>query len=150
MGITIQHIKTSLPEEISQLAQQAKKDGFDFVERLIEEFNSGENRFERQGETCVVVYDEDRLVACGALNQQYEHNEFSNCIGRIRRCYVHPDYRKTGVGRQLLAELERYAGQQFSALCLQTESYDAAHFYRKLNYVHVENNPSYNYFKYLI
>lgn len=150
MTITIQQVQSTLPQQIAELGQQAKQDGFDFVERLIEEYEAGKNRFDRVGETLLAVYDEDKLIACGGLNQQIEQHEPNTRIGYIQYCYVMPEYRKTGVGRQLLATLEMYARPYFAALCLQTETTSAATFYQKLNYVFVANHPSYNYFKYLI
>jgi GNAT superfamily N-acetyltransferase len=98
----------------------------------------------------LLAYDQDQLIACGGLNQQWGENEIEARIGRVRRFYVHPKYRKSGVGRQLLAHLEKCARPNFSALCLNTADLSAASFYQKQNYVFVENHPNYNYFKYLI
>ncbi|AXY56577.1 N-acetyltransferase [Acinetobacter chinensis] len=145
-------IKTAeeLPGQIGELAQQATKEGFNFVERLIEEFKSGKNRFDQHGEFLLFVYDDHKLIACGGLNQQWNENDVENRIGRVRRFYVLPEYRKHGVGKQLLQHLEQKARKDFSALCLNTEIKSAAHFYQKQNYVFVENHPNYNYFKYLV
>lgn len=149
MNITIDKAE-QLPEQIKELAKQAQKEGFQFVDRLIEEFESGKNRFDQPGEFLLLGYDDDKLVACGGLNQQWNENEIDARIGRVRRFYVLPKYRKYGVGKQLLQQLEKEARANFSALCLNTDTKNAAHFYQKQNYVFVENHPNYSYFKYLI
>ena len=96
------------------------------------------------------VYDDEKLIACGGLNQQWNENEIDTRIGRVRRFYVLPKYRKHGVGKQLLQHLEKQARANFSALCLSIDTKAAASFYQKQNYVFVENHPNYSYFKYLL
>lgn len=54
-----------------------------------------------------MAYDGDKLVGCGGLNQQWGDTEVEARIGRVRRFYVHPQYRQHGVGKQLLIELEK-------------------------------------------
>jgi GNAT superfamily N-acetyltransferase len=149
MKLVIKEVK-ELPPEITQLANNSKKEGFDFIERMIEEFNSGKNCFNQPGEFLLVAYDNDKLIACGGLNLQWNEQDVESRIGRVRRFYVLPEYRQHGVGKLLLQYLEKKAIVDFSALCLYTSLKDAAGFYKKMNYVFVENHPNYNYFKYLI
>ena len=139
-----------LPQHIENLAALATQEGYIFIQRLIDEFQSGKNRFDQMGECLLVAYDGDKLVGCGGLNQQWGDTEVEARIGRVRRFYVHPQYRQHAVGKQLLIELEKKARPFYSALCLNTDTKSAAHFYQKQNYVFVENHPNYNYFKYLI
>lgn len=139
-----------LPAQIETLLKLANKEGVNVVQRLIDEYASGQNRFQDEGEFFLIAYDGDKLIGCGGLNQQREEEGQKSRIGRVRRFYVHPKYRRHGVGKDLLAYLETKAKPNFSALCLQTYTRLAADFYQKQNYVWVENNPSYNYFKYLI
>lgn len=149
MNIEIQPV-TELPKEIADLEEQAASEGFNFVGRMIEEFNNGTNKFDQLGEFLLMAYDGNKLIACGGLNQQRSEETHGKQIGRVRRFYVLPKYRKFGVGKLLLQYLEKNAIQHFSALCLSTDTQSAAHFYQKMNYVHVANHPNYNYFKYLI
>ena len=139
-----------LPDQITTLATLAKKEGYDLIEKLVEEYRTGKNSFSKENEYLVTAYDGDQLIACGGLNQQWGPDGVEERIGRVRRFYVHPKYRQHGVGKQLLAYLEQLARPHYSALCLHTETNMAASFYQKQNYVFVENHPNYNYFKYLI
>jgi GNAT superfamily N-acetyltransferase len=139
-----------LPDEIETLAVLARKEGLDVMDKLIEEYRTAKNCFAQANEHLLVAYDGKKLIACGGLNQQWGDNGIEERIGRVRRFYVHPKYRLHGVGKQLLAQLEQLARPHYSALCLQTDTRLAASFYQKQNYVFVENNPSYNYFKYLL
>ena len=149
MNITI-HKAEQLPAQITELAKQAQKEGFQLIDQLIEEYESGKNRFDQPGEFLLFVYDDEKLIACGGLNQQWNENEIDARIGRVRRFYVLPKYRKHGVGKQLLQHLEKNARANFSALCLNTDTKSAANFYQKQNYVFIENHPNYSYFKYLL
>ena len=139
-----------LPDQIDTLATLARKEGYNLIDKLIEEYRTGKNCFSQNNEFLACAYDGNKLIACGGLNQQWGDNGIEERIGRVRRFYVHPKYRQHGVGKQLLAYLEQLARPFYSALCLQTDTKLAASFYQKQNYVFVENHPSYNYFKYMI
>jgi len=139
-----------LPDQIDTLATLARKEGYDLIDKLIEEYRTGKNCFSQNNEFLACAYDGNKLIACGGLNQQWGDNGIEERIGRVRRFYVQPKYRQHGVGKQLLAYLEQLARPFYSALCLQTDTKLAASFYQKQNYVFVENHPSYNYFKYMI
>lgn len=149
MEISIRQAE-QLPKHIENLAALANQEGYAFIQRLIDEFQSGKNRFDQTGECLLLAYDGDKLVGCGGLNQQWGDAGVEDRIGRVRRFYVHPQYRQHGVGKQLLLELEKKARPFYAALCLNTDIKSAAHFYQKNNYVFVESHPNYNYFKYLI
>ena len=149
MNIKIVKVE-QLPKEISRLCDYAKKEHYDGVDKLVDEFNSGQNTFAADNEHLVLAYDDTKLIGCGGLNQQFGAEGAEPRIGRVRRFYVHPDYRMHGVGKQILAFIEQLARPDYSALCLQTDTTLAARFYQKQNYVLVENHPNYNYFKYLI
>lgn len=149
MEIQIQNLKT-LPQQIEQLAMQAKQENIDFLQQLIEQYQQGKITFTEQGEFFLAVYYAEKLIGCGALQQQWNKNEKEHGIGCVNYFYLLPDYRQYGIGKKMLRYLEQHAICHFSALCLQTETTLASQFYQKMNYVFVENNPNYNYFKYLI
>ncbi|WOE32123.1 MULTISPECIES: GNAT family N-acetyltransferase [unclassified Acinetobacter] len=148
MNIEIKEVN-QLPADIKDLAQAAQHEGLTLIDTLIDEYQSGKNRFSLSGEYLLMAYHEQKLIACGGLNLQWNDQQIENRIGRVRRFYVLPEYRKTGVGKQVLQYLEQKAREHFSALCLYTSTTSAVHFYQKMNYVYVDHHPNYNYFKYL-
>ena len=156
MEILIQQVE-QLPEQIQDLAVASKKEGFNMIQRLVDEYQQGTNRFDGKGECLLAAFAGDKLVGCGGLNIQFSEDAETNQnpsaqhrIGRVRRFYVLPEYRRTGVAKFLLQELEKRAKPHFSALCLHTDITNAVQFYTKQNYVFVGHHPSYNYFKYLV
>ncbi len=70
MEISIRQAE-QLPKHIENLAALANQEGYAFIQRLIDEFQSGKNRFDQTGECLLLAYDGDKLVGCGGLNQQW-------------------------------------------------------------------------------
>lgn len=102
---------TTLPHDIQGLVLESQSEGFRFLQRLIDEFDSVVNRFNGPGETLLAVRDNDTLIAIGGLNN-------CNGVGRLRRFYVSKKYRRAGVGRRLLKQLESDASHSFSQACV--------------------------------
>lgn len=69
----------------------------------------------RSGEVYVVAYAGDRPVACGALRRR------GGTLAEVRRMYVDRAHRRQGLGRAVLAHLERAAIQLgYRRLVLET------------------------------
>ena len=83
-----------LPDQIDTLATLARKEGYDLIDKLIEEYRTGKNCFSQNNEFLACAYDGNKLIACGGLNQQWGDNGIEERIGRVRRFYVHPKYRQ--------------------------------------------------------
>jgi putative acetyltransferase len=63
----------------------------------------------------LVAYQQGKAVGCGALKAQ------GAATAELKRMYVGPDYRRQGIARRLLGELERWAGELgFQRLILET------------------------------
>ncbi|GAB7205637.1 hypothetical protein OS21_21280 [Dickeya oryzae] len=97
------------------------------------EFQSGTNDFRLPGEGLFAVFEAERLVAIGGVNQQ----SGMPYTGRLRRFYVAADYRRQGVGRELLTVIEQAAASCFRELYLFTDTLEAAQFYQRQGYVAV-------------
>jgi hypothetical protein len=65
--LSIAHIK-SLPPQLVDLEREASAQGFNFLDRLIEEWTTGTNRFDKPGECLLVATDNGHLVGIGGLN----------------------------------------------------------------------------------
>jgi GNAT superfamily N-acetyltransferase len=68
-----------------------------------EDIFATEGAFDGPGTAWLVVYEDDRPVACGGLRP------VEPGVGEIKRMFVTASARRRGHGRQLLAELERRA-----------------------------------------
>ena len=73
-----------LPDDIARLADLAAREGHQHLKRLVEEFDSGVNRFQSPGEGLFEVRDSAQtLVAIGGLNiDPYTPGQNA---GRLRR-----------------------------------------------------------------
>ncbi|WP_088006364.1 GNAT family N-acetyltransferase [Indiicoccus explosivorum] len=126
---------------IEKLAAESETEGYRFVRRLIDDFESGRNRFGEKGEILLGVWEANgRLVAVGGLNRD-PFTEDEN-IGRLRRFYVSADSRRHGIGSLLLDAIVSRS-TDFQKLVLRTDSANADAFYRKNGFLPVEGHPEY-------
>lgn len=89
----------------------------------------------------VVVYLQDQPVGCGAFR------EFDRISVEIKRMYVKPEERGTGVAKQILNSLEAWAKEnQFQRCILETgdRQVEAVKFYEKSGY---KRTPKYGQYK---
>lgn len=120
----------ALPEGLDRLLQVAHAEGFPFVERFVDEWERGENRFDRAGEAALFAWCNGFLVGFGGLNRDPYLEDVA--VGRVRHVYVAPAARGRGVGSALVAGIVRRARPTFARLRLRTR--DAGAFYEKLGF----------------
>jgi N-acetylglutamate synthase-like GNAT family acetyltransferase len=119
-----------LPANIARLAELAGREGFPFVERLVREWESGENRFAAPREVFFFLYRDGALAGFGGLNvDPYAGDE---AVGRVRHVYVDPDLRGSGLGARLVRAIVVAAHPGFRRLRLATRQ--AAPFYESLGF----------------
>ncbi len=93
------------------------------------------------GGAFVVIMAGDRTVGCGGLQR------IDDDTVEIKRMWIHPDWRGAGLGRRLLAELERIAADRGSGrVVLDTNEVltEAVTMYERNGYVAIErynDNP---------
>jgi N-acetylglutamate synthase-like GNAT family acetyltransferase len=124
---------------MADLARRALAEDFRAIDRLVNEFRSGRNRFDRPGEALFCARQADRLVGCCGLNSDPYAND--PALGRVRRLYVHPDQRRRGIARALIAAVEDSATGTFEHLQLYTGACAAAAFYEALGYARIIGVP---------
>ena len=84
--------------------------GYDFVETLVEEWETGAQRFSGAGELLRGCFEDGRLIATGGLTV----DPFAGAgIGRIRKVYVRRAWRGQGLGRRLVETLVEDARKSF-------------------------------------
>ena len=112
-------------DQLELLLESSVTEGYRFVTRLMDDYRSGANRFDRRGELLLVARAEDgtMLGVCG-LNRVARAG-----VGRVRRFYVLPAMRSQGIGAALLEQIVSAARPHFTNLELHTDSPRAAAFY---------------------
>ena len=130
-----------LPEQIIELSLVSQNEGFKFINRLISEYQSGQNCFDEVGEALYGMQYANQLIAIGGVNATLNKD-----VGGLRRFYVHPEYRRQGIGELLLRSVEEHAKQYFNEIVLYTDTHRAAAFYKKMGYSET-NMPNSNFSK---
>lgn len=130
---------THLPPEIQPLEKEAVGEGFRFLTRLIDEWNSGANRFDAPGECLMAAYLNQQLVGIGGLSVDPYTEE---SMARLRRIYVSASSRGHHVGRTLVTALVTHAAKRFKGVCLFTDTAEGDAFYLRCGFMRTdhENN----------
>ncbi len=132
--ISIEKIELPVPG-MERLHAEARAEGYDFIDTLVEEWASAQNRFDAPGEALCGYLDQGLLVAVGGLNC----DPFAGRpdVGRIRRVYVRPAWRDKGIGRALVIALVAQARTHFRCVRLRAENAGAARLYERIGFAPV-------------
>lgn len=126
---------------LTALAEDAWEEDFAFLNRLIADWGDGTNCFDKEGECLLAVRQGNLLIGIGGLNRDPYLDDEDTRVGRIRRFYVRPSHRRSGVGMALLEELVSRARGHFDILRLRTPSVGAAaEFYEACGFEPVEED----------
>lgn len=134
------------------IAQRVDSDNIDF-KTLVNQLNNylavvdGEehdfyNQFNKMEQltNCIVLYDNDKAVGCGAL-KKFNSNTFE-----IKRMFVEPSQRGKGIATHILKELEQWSLELNASYCvLETgkRMQDAVALYQKNGYTLITNYEPY-------
>ncbi len=113
--------------ETNHLVQESKEEGFNFLIKLINEYESKRNTFSKRGECLYGIFREDKIIGIGGLNQNPNTKDIK--IGRLRRFYISKDYRRIGLGKLLLKQLLSHAEKYFHVIVLHTDTKQGDKFY---------------------
>lgn len=136
-GFTLRSVLPPSWPDLDPLIQESRREGFRFLVRLRDEWESGANRFDAPGEALLGAWVDGALVGIGGLNRDLfaSHPD----VGRLRHLYVIPAFRGMGVGRALVEALVSAARPHFGVLRLRTDTAAAARFYQALGFVPVDS-----------
>ncbi|HEY95557.1 MAG TPA: GNAT family N-acetyltransferase [Dehalococcoidia bacterium] len=130
---------TDLDEyDISHIRNMAEQEGYNMLNRLVADYDSGENRFDKEGEKLIGYILECMVVALCGLNIEPSYTEY----GRIRRLYVLPEYRNRGIGTELVNHLITFAGKYYKGVVVNIGNLPVSNFYESIGFKSVKN-PSY-------
>ncbi|KPU56114.1 GNAT family N-acetyltransferase [Bacillus wiedmannii] len=131
--IHIQQIEDLMKYEHDYLVQESKEEGFNFLIKLISEYENKINIFNKTGECLYGIFQGEKLIGIGGLNEDpYTEN---NKIGRLRRFYISKNYRRKGLGNLILNRLLLHAEKYFKVVVLHTDSKQGDVFYNANGFV---------------
>lgn len=120
--------------DIQPLADEAWAEGYAFVERMLEDWKSGEYRFDGPGEQLLGAFDGDRIIGfCGLGRDPFVEGP----VGRLRHLYVSRPYRGCGIAKELVAGTLEGAEVHFPRVRLRSTPAAVA-FYEHLGFRPVE------------
>jgi GNAT superfamily N-acetyltransferase len=128
-----------LPPDVDELVALSLGEQFRALARMRAAWADGSNRFDARGEALFEAREDGRLVGICGLNR--DPYTTMPQVGRVRHLYVHPEWRRQGIGRALLRHVLEQAGQAFSRVRLRTLRPDADAFYRALGFAAVDGAP---------
>ena len=131
MGIQISKIRLPIAG-LDEMRAEARAEGYNFIDRLANEWHSRVNRFDAPGEMLCGHLENELLVAVGGLNRDPFAGRVD--VGRIRRVYVRPAWRGKGIGSALVTALIEEARRNFSCVRLRAENPGAARLYERLGF----------------
>jgi GNAT superfamily N-acetyltransferase len=122
---------------MDELQLEARNEGYDFLDRLVEDWLSGENRFDGPGELFCGCFEEDALVGVGGLNCDPFLDDPG--VGRLRRVYVRQAWRNRGIGEALVRSLLTSARASFRSVRLRAENANAARLYERIGFTSIDD-----------
>jgi ribosomal protein S18 acetylase RimI-like enzyme len=133
MTLEIQRIRYLPTQEFTEILAESKMAGFRAMERLITDWQTGVNRFDRPGEALFIARKSDHILGVCGLNRDPYID--SSQIGRIRRLYVMQENRRQGIGQTLVHQIIEVAKLSFDWLHVRTTNPVAAQFYQSLGFM---------------
>jgi GNAT superfamily N-acetyltransferase len=125
----LQRVIEELPAGFDALREEARAEGYLFVERLATDWMSGTTRFDREGEALLAARVNGVLAGIGGLTIE----PVVRHALRMRRFYVRPAYRRSGIGRMLATALLERA-QRTSRLVTVNAGPGSAAFWESLGF----------------
>ena len=121
---------------LHSLVEESKRGGYNFLQRTIEDWYSGANKFDRPGEKLWGLFIGKELVGVGGLN--IDPYTLTPKVGRVRHLYVREAQRREGYATLIMNKIMEEASYNFTVLRLFTDNVGASFFYEKLGFKQTE------------
>jgi GNAT superfamily N-acetyltransferase len=119
-------------DRFAELLVESEASGYRFLRRVVDEWQSGANRFARPGEALLIAEMNNRWVGvCGLSIDPYLDDPR---IGRVRNVYVLAGCRRARIGRRLVEEAIALAQGRFDRLRLRAEEDGPARLYESIGF----------------
>jgi len=138
LAVEIVQVTELASGEFAPIVADSESDGWRFLRRLVDDWTSGVNRFDRPGEALFVARIDGCVVGvCGLNLDPYTSDE---ATGRVRRLYVLQSHRSKGIGQRLVKAVIAAASGRFRRLRVRTENAAATRLYERLGFEPVVGN----------
>jgi len=117
---------------IHTLVDESKREGYEFVQRTIDDWNSGANKFSGAGEALWGLFSGTELIGIGGLSRDPYADDHKT--GRVRHLYIREAYRRKGYATLLMNTIIDKGRRHFNVLRLFTDTPAAAEFYETLGF----------------
>ncbi len=119
-------------EGLQSLVGESKRLGYHFVEKTIDDWYSGANKFDKLGENLWGLFIGNDLIGIGGLN--VDPYTLAPKVGRVRHLYIQEAQRRKGYATLIMNKIIGEAGYHFTVLRLFTDNEVAYAFYEKLGF----------------
>ena len=127
----IEVVSGTLPVGLPILRAEARREGYRFLERLASEWEAGVVRFDRPREALLAAHMAGVLAGTGGLTL----DPVAPSALRMRRFYVHPAFRRHGIGRGLAMALLQRPGTAGWNVTVNAGTAEASMFWEALGFV---------------
>lgn len=135
--IVIERVGAELPDGFGKLADAANAEGVRNMALLMVAWESGAQRFDADGAALFAAMDEGRCAGIGGVRRETGAGESAM---RMHRFYVHPAYRRLGIGKRIAEAVMAHALMHASLLtCNARASMAAAPFWLSLGFAPVDS-----------
>ena len=112
---------------LDSLIEESKRAGYTFLQRTIDDWYSGLNRFDRPGEKLWGLFIGQDLIGVGGLNK--DPYILTPKVGRVRHLYIREARRRKGYATLIMNKIMEEARHNFTLLRLFTDNAGASAFY---------------------
>jgi GNAT superfamily N-acetyltransferase len=140
-GARIERATSLAAVPLSRLQMVSVADGHNLLQRLCDEWRSGANRFDREGEALFVAWQRGKLVGLCGLNRD-PFPDARRDDARLRHLYVEPAARRAGIGRDLTLRCLDHARGGFARVRLRCHQPAAIALYRTLGFAPVSERDA--------
>lgn len=128
--LSIQAVSQELPAGFDELSAEARAEGHYFLDRLAQEWTAKVMRFNGPGEALLMAHSKDVLAGLGGLTI----DPVVPKALRMRRFYVRPRFRRSGIARFIALILIEKAFEQTDLVCLNAAP-NSFRFWESLDFV---------------
>ncbi len=122
--------------ELQCLVEESKRIGYNFLQRTIDDWYSGVNKFDKPGEKLWGLRIGKDLIGVGGLNK--DAYTLAPRVGRVRHLYIREARRREGYATLIMNKIMEEASHNFTLLRLFTDNAEASAFYEKLGFKQTE------------